>query len=156
MTTTINRPSPTPVRGLAAMYTGLAFTLVAMIAPFADRATTHVLADHIRAGYPTYSPERIDAAVTTYLVMLTVVGVLGVASWAWTIWAVRSGRRWARWAATAMFALGTAAALTALLTEDTSGDTGLAPQLGWLWMAPSLAGLVAVVMLWRRRSSPIR
>jgi hypothetical protein len=78
------------------MYAGLALTVVATIAPYVDRATGHVLADHIRAGYPTYSQERIDSAVTTYLVILTVVGVLGVVSWVWTTWAVKSGKRWAR------------------------------------------------------------
>ncbi|MEU6077438.1 hypothetical protein [Micromonospora sp. NPDC047074] len=145
-----HRPPSGPARHLAVMYVGLALTVVATIAPYVDRATAHVLADHIRTGYPTYSPERVDSAVTTYLIILTVVGVLGVGSWAWTMWAVRSGRRWARWAATAAFALGTSVALTGLLVKDTSGDTGLAPLLGWLTVAPCLAGLVAVAMLWRR------
>jgi hypothetical protein len=53
-------------------------------------------------------------------------------------------------AATAVFALGTSVALTALLVKDTSGDTGLAPLLGWVGMLPCLAGLGAVTMLWRR------
>jgi len=135
---------------LAALYAGLALTIVAMIAPYVDRATGHVLADHIRAGYPTYSQERIDSAVTTWLVILSVVGALGIVSWIWTIWAVKSGKGWARWVATAMFALGTSVALTGLLVKDTSGDTGLAPLLGWIGMLPGLAGLVAVTMLWRR------
>ncbi|MEU8248888.1 hypothetical protein [Nonomuraea sp. NPDC048916] len=150
MTRTINRAPSTQTRRPIAMYTGLVLTVAAMIAPYVDRATGHVLADHIRAGYPAYSQERIDSAVTAYLVILTVVGVLGVVSWVWTTWAVRSGKRWARWAATAMFALGTSVALTGLFVKDTSGDTGLAPLLGWIGMAPCLAGLVAVAMLWRR------
>ena len=49
-----------------------------------------------------------------------------------------------------MFCLGTAAALTALLVKDTSGDTGLPPLLGWIGTLPCLAGLVALTMLWRR------
>ena len=153
MTEAINHPPRTHAGRLTAMYVGLGLTVVATIAPFVDRAAGHVQAGHIRSGYPAYSPERVDSAVTTYLIILTVVGVLGVAGWIWTTWALRSGKRWARWASTAMFAAGTSVALTALLIKDTSGDTGLAPLLGWIGLAPCLAGLVAVTRQWRRPSS---
>lgn len=123
------------------MYAGLAPTVVAIIAPFVDRATGNVLADHIRDGCPTYTQARIDSAVTTWLVILSVVGALGIVGWVWTIWAVNAGKGWARCAATAMLALGASVALTALLVKDTSGDTGLAPLLGWVGMLPCLAGL---------------
>lgn len=138
---------------LTAMAAGLALTLAATIAPYLDRATSHVLADHVRDGYPGYSAERVDSAVTTYLVILTVVGALGALAWVGSLWAVRSGRRWAPWAATAVFVLGTAIALTGLLVEDTSGEPGLAPQLALIGMLPSLAGLVAVVRLWQQRAA---
>jgi hypothetical protein len=36
-----------------------------------------------------------------------------------------------------------------LLVKDTSGDTGLPPLLGWTGMAPCLAGLLALALLWR-------
>lgn len=48
-----------------------------------------------------------------------------------------------------MFALGALVALIGLLIRDTSGDTGLAPLLGWIGMLPSVAGLAAVTILWR-------
>jgi hypothetical protein len=56
--TTTDSTSPTqrrrPAAGaIGAMYAGLALTVVAIIAPYVDRATGHVLADHIRDGYPT-------------------------------------------------------------------------------------------------------
>ena len=51
-----------------------------------------------------------------------------------------------------MFVAGTAVALTALLTKDTSGEVGLAPLLGWLGMLPAGAGLVTVGLLWRTPS----
>lgn len=136
---------------IGTMYAGLALTVVATAVPFVDRATSNVLADHIRAGYPAYTQARVDSAVTTYLVYLSVVGALGIIGWLWTIWAVKAGKRWARGAATAMFALGTGIALIDLLIKDTSGDTGLPPLLGWTGMLPCLAGLLAVALLWTRR-----
>jgi hypothetical protein len=139
--TTNRRPA------LGAMYAGLVLTVGAMVAPYVDRS---VLADHIRDGYPTYSTDRIDTAVTAWLVILSVIGALGVASWIATIWAVRTGKWWARWAATAVFAAGTSLALTTLLVKDTSGEVGLAPVLGLIGLLPCVAGLLAVAMLWRR------
>jgi hypothetical protein len=49
------------------MYIGVALTVVALIVPYVDHVTTNKLADHIRAGYPTYSQARIDTAVTPTL-----------------------------------------------------------------------------------------
>jgi len=132
---------------IGAMYAGLGLTAAAMIVLYVDHAG---LAGHIRAGYPAYAPARIDSAVTTYLVYLSVVGALGIICWLAAIWAVRAGKRWARGAATAMFALGTGVAVFDLLVKDTSGDTGLPPLLGWAGMLPCLAGLLAVTLLWRR------
>lgn len=135
---------------IGAMYAGLVLTVVAMIVPYVDHATTNVLAAHIRAGYPTYTQVRIDVAATTYLVLLSVVGVLGIVCWLWTIRAVKAGKRWPRATATVIFALGTAVALTGLLIRDTSGGTGLPLLLGLVGMLPCLAGLVAVTLLWTR------
>lgn len=132
------------------MYTGLGLTVLATVAPYADRATTHLLTDHIRAGYPTYTRARVDSAVTTYLTLLSVIGALGVLAWLVAARAVRTDTRWARPAATALFALGTTVGLTGLLTEDTSGTTGLPPALGWAGLTPCLAGALAVALLWRR------
>ena len=83
-------------------------------------------------------------------VYLSVVGAFGIICWLGTIRAVKAGKRWARGAATAMLALGTGIAVIDLLVRDTSGDTGLPPLLGWAGMLPSLAGLLAVTLLWRR------
>lgn len=135
---------------IGVMYAGLGLTVAAMIAAYVDHATANVLASHIRAGYPAYTPARIDSAVTTYLVYLSVVGALGIICWLAAIWAVRAGKQWARGAATAMFAAGTGIAVIDLLVKDTSGATGLPPLLGWAGMLPCLAGLLAVTLLWRR------
>ena len=75
MTTTTSQDlaSRRTTRAVFAMGAGLLLTLVATAAPFVDRATTHLLADHIRHGYPSYTEGEVDAAVTTWLVVLAVV-----------------------------------------------------------------------------------
>ncbi|MFE7314702.1 hypothetical protein ACFU7T_16705 [Streptomyces sp. NPDC057555] len=135
---------------IGALLTGLGLTVAATVLPYVDRATSHLLADHIRAGYPAYTQARVDSAVSSYLVLLSVIGVLGVIAWLWMIWAVKADKRWARPAATVMFVLGACVGLTGLLTRDTSGETGMPPALGWAGMAPCLAALLAVTCLWRR------
>jgi len=145
---------PRPTRGgrsaVATMYLGLAATVVTTVIPYVDRSG---LVRHIRAGYPTYGEARIDKAATIYVVYLSVVGVLGLAGWLCSIRAARAGKRWASGAATAMFLVGTSVALTDLLIKDTSGDTGLPTLLGWVGLLPSLPGLLAVALLWSRRSA---
>lgn len=135
------------------MYVGLGLTLLALVVPYVDRTGAEVLADHYREGYPGYSEAEIDTAVTTWLVVLTVLGVLGVAGWLWAIQAVEKGRPWARWGVTALFAAAVPVLLAAALIEDTSGDTGLPSRLGVVVAAPGVAGLVAVIQLWRRGSA---
>lgn len=143
-------------RAFGALYTGLALTLVATVIPHVDRATgNNLLARHLRAGYPSYTQAHIDNGVMTYLIYLSVVGALGVIGWLSVIWAVRAGRRWARLGATLLFTVGFAIALTDLTIRDTSGDTGLPPLFGWAGMLPSLAGVVAVAVLWRSRPSAL-
>ncbi|MEU9636067.1 hypothetical protein ACGFZZ_09765 [Streptomyces tendae] len=132
------------------MYAGLGLTVLATAAPYADLADSRLLADHIRAGYPAYSQTRIDSAVTTYLVLLSVVGALGVLAWLWSIWSVRADKQWARPVATVLCALGAGAGLTGLLIKDTSGATGLPSALGCAGTAPCLAGVLAVTLLWRK------
>jgi ABC-type dipeptide/oligopeptide/nickel transport system permease component len=135
---------------LGALYAGLGLSVIVLLVPYVDHATANVLASHIRGGYPAYSRARVDAAVTAYLIYLSVIGALGVASWLGVLWAVRAGKRWARGAATVLFALGTGVALTDLLIRDTSGATGLPPLLGWAGVLPCLAGLFAIALLWRK------
>src|SRR3954464_4766929 len=95
-----------------ALYAGVSTTVVATIAPYLDQATSHSLAHHIRGGYPSFTQARVDTAVTTYEVILTVIGVVGVAGWVAAIHAVTAGKRWTAPLATALFGLGLGIALT--------------------------------------------
>ena len=125
---------------IGAMYAGLGLTVAALLVLYVNHASGNVLAGHIRAGYPAYTQARIDSAVTTYLVYLSVVGAAGIICWLLAIWAVKAGKRWARGTATVMFVLGTGIALLDLLVKDTSGETGLPPLLGWAGMPRAWPG----------------
>jgi hypothetical protein len=127
---TSTRASGRTAGAIAAMYAGFLLTVAATVAPYVDRVTGHVLADHVRHGYPTYTQQRIDTAGDSWLGILTVVEVLGIVCWVGAIWAVKARKEWARPIATAMFVGGASLSLTALLTRDSSGEIGLAPLLG--------------------------
>jgi hypothetical protein len=135
---------------IVAMYVGLTLTAVATASGWVDRATGNVLAEHLRAGYPSYSLDRIDTAVTTWLGYLSILGALGVIGWSWAIRSVRKRLRWARTTTIGLFGAGLVVTLFNLLVRDTSGDTGLPPVLAWMGTLPALAGLLSVVLLWRR------
>jgi hypothetical protein len=141
---------PTPVRRTAVpvLWAGLAATALVTAAAWVG---SDVLGDHVAASYPAYDAAEVDAAVTAYLAVLTTVGALGAVTWAVVARAARAGRAWAPWAGTAALVLALGVALAGLTVRDTSGDVGLAPALGWAQLAPCAVGLVAVVLLWRRR-----
>ena len=135
---------------LAALWVGMALTVAVTVYSFFDATATNVLADHISASYPAYTADEIDAAVWAYLAILTVIGALGVMGWAGTLLLARRGRSGAGWLASGLLVIGFLAAISGLSITDTSGDVGLAPLLGWLQLLPCVAGLAAVVLLWRR------
>ncbi|MEV0616611.1 hypothetical protein AB0I81_25070 [Nonomuraea sp. NPDC050404] len=142
--TSTRQPRP----AIAALYTGLGLTLVALLLPYVNGAA---LSGHIRAGYPSYDQARIGTAVTTWLIYLSVLGALGILGWLCAIWAAGTRKPWARRAATALLPIGAGIALFNLLIRDTSGDTGLPPLLGWTGLLPCLAGLAAVALMWTKQ-----
>ena len=73
------KSTPTNRPALTSLYAGLGLTVVAVAAVFVDRATTNLLASHIRSGYPAYSAGRTSEAVTLWLTYLSVLGALVVA-----------------------------------------------------------------------------
>jgi hypothetical protein len=141
---------------ILAMHLGWISTVVALASVWIDHATANVLAQHIRAGYPHYSSAHVHSAATTYLIYLSVVGGAGLIAWLSTIRAVKHNRRWIPSAATVTFILAASLSVTDLLIRDTSGDTGLPPDLGWVGLLPCLPGLVAVILLWKDRRATAR
>lgn len=129
------------------MYAGLALTIVAMIVPIADQASTDSLSRHLQEVYAGYDVDVPPAsAVLAYLVT---IGGLGVVAWLWVVSAVKRHKQWARPAATALFVLGSGLAVLDLTVQE-YGRTILPAPVGLVGLLPCLAGLVAVVLLWRR------
>lgn len=151
--TTTSLAPPGQRAALPALWIGLALTAGVGAYALLDGSTTHVLADHIRATYPAFDAQDVQAGVAAYVTILLGVTGLGAAGWLATIWAARSGRGWTIWLAVALLVAAVGVAAVGLTTLDTSGEVGLAPLMGWLLMLPSLPGLVAVVLLWTRRRS---
>lgn len=131
---------------LVALYAGLGLTVIWIGVVLAQRT---LLADHVRSGYPGFIPERVEEAVSLWVILLSVVAGLGVLGWLVSIWSVHAGKAWGRWLAPALFVTGTSIAAFLLLVRDTSGDTGLPTLVSGIGMLPSIAGLAAVVLLWR-------
>ena len=134
-------------RAVLAMYTGLALTVVAMLALVFDLASSGVLAEHLDEVYEGYASPPDKAAVAAYLFTL---GALGVVGWLWTVWALRRRKRWARLVATVLFLIASIVAV-ADLTVTEYGQTILPIRVGLAGLLPCIAGLVAVVLLWSRR-----
>lgn len=135
-------------RAVLAMYTGLALTVLAILALVYDLASVGGLDRHLHEVYEGYVASPPDAAgVAVYLFTL---GGLGIVGWLWMVWAVRRQKRWARPVATLLFLLGSVFAV-GNLTVTEYDQTILPTSIGLVGLLPCLAGLVAVVLLWRRR-----
>jgi hypothetical protein len=136
---------PSARRAVVAMCAGLALTIVAMLVPIIDQASTDELARHLQDVYAGYNVDvPPTAAVLAYLVT---IGALGITAWLWMVWAVTKQKRWARPAATTLFVLATGLAV-ANLTVREYGQTILPTQVGLVGLLPCLVGLAAVTLLW--------
>ncbi|TCC50920.1 hypothetical protein E0H75_12250 [Kribbella capetownensis] len=150
--TTIAAPPRSPAYVRPALYAGLLLTVLATLAPLIDLATADSIGDHVRAAYPSWSADDVAkdrAAITIYLVA---VGVVGLAGWLTSIVGVARNKRWARWVSTTLLLLGATIQLTDLSVGGEAYSTIVPPLHGVIGVLPSLAGLVAVVGLWRRRT----
>ncbi|MEV5987860.1 hypothetical protein AB0L85_23070 [Streptomyces sp. NPDC052051] len=148
MTTITTSRSERP--GLRASWAGLALTAPATLVPLIDIATSDRLTDHVRAAYPDWSADLVAGdrdAIATYL---AVVGLLGLLAWASTILGIARRKSWSRAIATTFFVLG--GSIAAFDLTYAGGDYSLViPRLyGLLGLLPAIAGVAALVQMWRR------
>ncbi|MEV0800135.1 hypothetical protein AB0I34_20755 [Kribbella sp. NPDC050281] len=149
--TTIAAPPRSPAYVRPALYAGLLLTVLATLAPLIDIVTIDVIADHVRAAYPAWPQKSVLADRNAIAIYLAAVGVLGLVGWLYAIWGVARGKRRVRAVSTVQFVLGATIQLIGLSVGGEAYTTIVPPLHGIIGALPSLAGLVAVVGLWRRR-----
>ncbi|MFG1812176.1 hypothetical protein ACGFIF_00305 [Kribbella sp. NPDC049174] len=149
--TTIAAPPRSPAYVKKALYAGLALTLIATLAPLIDLVTADSIGDHVRAAYPDWSADLVAKDRNAITIYLVAVGALGLAGWLWSIVAVTRGKRRARGISTTLFLIGATVQLIGLSIGGEAYTTIVPTLHGVLGFLPSLAGLVAVVGLWRHK-----
>lgn len=130
---------PPPVQmAIRLMWIGAALSAVSAIVA---AATVSHLRDAILKVHPTYSAAQVQSAERAQAFLYIFVGVVSVGLWLWMSFVTRSGKPWTRIVATVLFGVNTL--YTALTLAATA--LGLVFVL-LLW----LAGLAAIILLWRR------
>ncbi len=135
---------PPPVRmAVKLMYAGAALSVVNL---FVGLVTISSLKTAIKKANPAFTPNQVHNAEVGLIVFAVFLGLVGIGLWLWMARANGAGKSWARVTGTAFFAVNTLLVLIALIRPHAS--VGLAFSL-LIW----LAGLGAVILLWRPESS---
>jgi hypothetical protein len=128
---------------VTAMYVGAAATVAGVII---EILTVNVTKAAIEKRSPHLTVSQVNGTQHALIIGSIVSGLIAVAAWLVIARACKNGHNWARITGTALFGLA---------TIDTIGSA-IAPVAGpvkaW-WPVIWLAGLVAVILLWRRPST---
>jgi hypothetical protein len=126
------------------MYAGAALSFIELVVILATIGSLrHTIVTH----YPRYTPSQVHAAEVIAIVSVVLESVIAIALWLWMARANAAGRNYARITGTVFFGLNTLFVLVALSRPQAS--LGLVFNV-LVW----LAGLGAVIMLWRGESGP--
>lgn len=142
--------STTKRKVMLSILAGFLLTLGSTLYVVIDVATTNRLTDHIRAAYPTWSQNDVNAdklAIVSYLIGF---GILGLTTWLWSASVVKNEKPWSRKAITTAFFVGTGLALMNATLSGGAYDQIVPTAYGVAGLIPSVAGLVAVILLWKR------
>ena len=147
------RPAaPPPVlMAVKLMYAGAVLSALGAIY---TAATAGGLKTAILKGHPLYTTAQVHKAETSIVISAIVGGLLAVGLWIWMARMNGAGRKWARIVASVLFVINTVdlllAAAEASSVTAVGANTGIQVALVLLiW----LAGLGAIVLLWRGESS---
>jgi len=138
-------PVPSSVQtAVKLMYAGAALSFVELVVGL---ATVSAVKRAIQKAYPHYSATRVHQLEVADVVIAVLVGIIAIGLWLWMARANAAGHNYARITGTVFFGLNTLFLLFALARPHVG--LGLVfSVLVWL------AGLGAVIMLWRRESGP--
>jgi ABC-type glucose/galactose transport system permease subunit len=138
-------PAPSSVQtAVKLMYAGAALSLIELIVGL---ITIGSVRSAIRKAFPNYTSSQLHAAEVTSVVVGVVVGLIAIGLWVWMARANAAGHNYARITGTVFFGLNTLFLLLSLARPHAS--IGLIFNI-LVW----LAGLGAVIMLWRKESGP--
>jgi hypothetical protein len=133
------------------MYAGAALSALEAIY---TAATASGLKAAILKGHPLYTTAQVHKAETSIVISAIVGGLLAVGLWIWMARMNGAGRKWARIVASVLFGINTVDLLITISQASAisavEANAGVSITLGVLvW----LAGLGAIVLLWRGESS---
>jgi hypothetical protein len=125
------------------MYAGAALSLIELVVSLATIAS---LKSAILKKFPHYTSAQVHSAETAIVAGVVIEAIIAIGLWLWMARANGAGRNYARITGTVLFIVYTLFLLLDL--RRPSASVGLIfAALVWL------AGLGAVIMLWRRESS---
>jgi len=137
-------PAPPSVQtAVKFMYAGAALSAIGLIIGL---VTIHSLRAAILKRDPNYSTSQVHGAEVALVGGIVLVAIIGVGLWLWMAWANGRGKSWARIVASVLFAINTLD-LVLSLSQPHAVLSLLFQILIWL------AGLGAIVFLWRSESS---
>lgn len=152
MTVLIDRQQNAWRGATLALSIGLALSLASIAGLLVDQMSVHSLADHVSAQYSPFGKVPDPDVLFAYLY---ITAGLGVVVWMIALRGARRRKRWVPWLAGMTFVVGAALAVFNLVI--TEHGTQVFPVL-WsvLGLLPSVAGLIAVSLLWTRTGSRAR
>ena len=139
------RPAaPAPVlMAVKLMYAGAALSIIDLIVVL---ATIGNLRSAIKKADPTFTTAQVHTAEVGLVAFSVFFWLLAAGLWLWMAWASNGGKSWARITGTVFFGINTLFWLFSIVRPHAS--VGLLLSLV-VW----LAGLGAVILLWRGESS---
>jgi hypothetical protein len=137
-------PAPTSVQtAVRLMYAGAALSFIELVVSLATVAS---LKTAILKRYPHYTSAQVHSAEVAIVAGVVIEAVIAIGLWLWMARANAAGRNYARITGSVFFGLYTLFLLLSL--RRPSASVGLVFAL-LVW----LAGLGAVIMLWRKESA---
>ena len=141
---TQRQPAPAPVRhAVMVMFAGAAISLLGIVIDIATGSATKTA---IEKRSPNLTASQVNSLQHVLVGGFIAGGVIAAAVWIVLALACRRGRNWARITGTVLFGLSTVDTLGGI-AAPVAGGAKLWGLLVWL------AGLTAVLFLWRRESS---
>jgi hypothetical protein len=125
------------------MYGGAVLSAISLIIAL---VTVGSLRTAIHQAFPHYTASQVHNAEVATIAVAVAIQLVGIGLWIWMALANQAGKNWARMVATVLFAVNTLFLFLGFARPGAIGSRVLGIVI-WL------AGVGAVVFLWRRESS---